>query len=282
MEPGPMPIFTPSAPAFIKSSAPLAVPTLPAISSRSLWLLLSVCTAVITFSVCPCEVSIRTTSAPAFMRVSVRSCISGPTPTAAPARSRPIRSLHALGYFFSFSMSLMVIRPVRWPFLSTTSNFSIRCWCSSCLESSREIPSVTVTRFSLVITSETFFSRSVSNRKSRLVTIPTSWSPFVTGTPEMRYFPIKASTSSTFCSGRIVTGSTIIPLSDFLTLSTSMAWLSMLILRWIKPMPPSRAMLMAVSASVTVSMAALTIGMFRVIFWVSRVLTLTSLGNTSE
>ena len=41
-------------------------------------------------------------------------------------------------------------------------------------------------------------------------------------------------------------------------------------------------MLMAASASVTVSMAALTMGTLRLIRRVSRVLTVTSLGRTSE
>jgi hypothetical protein len=48
------------------------------------------------------------------------------------------------------------------------------------------------------------------------------------------------------------------------------------------PSPPSRAMAMAMSASVTVSMAAERIGMLSQSRRVSRVLTETSLGRTSE
>jgi len=44
----------------------------------------------------------------------------------------------------------------------------------------------TVTRFSLVITSEIGRSKRFSNRRSRLVRMPTSLPPWVTGTPEMR------------------------------------------------------------------------------------------------
>ena len=62
-------------------------------------------------------------------------------------------------------------------------------------------------------------------------------------------------------SGAIVTGSTIMPLSERFTRSTSSAWRSMVMLRWMKPMPPWRAMAMARRASVTVSMAAATMGM---------------------
>ena len=85
--------------------------------------------------------------------------------------------------------------------------------------------------------------------------------------------------SFTFCSGSIVMGSTIMPLSDFLTLSTSRVCLSMLMLRWMNPIPPSRAMQMAVWDSVTVSMAALTMGMFMMMLFVRLVLVSTSLGR---
>lgn len=181
-----------------------------------------------------------------------------------------------------FSMSLMVIMPVSRPCRSTTRSFSMRCWCSSFLDSSREMPSETVTRWSLVITSAIGVSRLVSNRRSRLVTIPTNCSPRVTGTPEMRKRSINLSTSRTGCSGVMVTGLMIMPLSDFLTRSTSWAWFSMPMLRWIKPIPPSRAMLMAVLDSVTVSMAALTTGMLSARSRVRRVLVLQSLGRMSE
>jgi hypothetical protein len=48
------------------------------------------------------------------------------------------------------------------------------------------------------------------------------------------------------------------------------------------PIPPSWAIEMAVRASVTVSMAALTRGMFNRIFLVNWVLTSTSFGKTAE
>ena len=64
-------------------------------------------------------------------------------------------------------------------------------------------------------------------------------------------------TSPTVWPVRTVIGSTIIPDSDFLTFCTSMACSSMDMFLWIMPMPPSRAMVMAVRCSVTVSMAAL-------------------------
>ncbi len=77
-------------------------------------------------------------------------------------------------------------------------------------------------------------------------------------------------------------GSVMTPCSDRLTLSTSAAWRSTVIFLWMTPMPPSRAMAMAMRASVTVSMPALTRGMFRRMSLVKTVDTSTSLGRTSD
>ena len=131
---------------------------------------------------------------------------------------------------------------------------------------SRVVPRGAVMRRSLVITSETLRFIRVSNRKSRLVRMPTSFWPLMTGTPEMRYFFIKSRASDIFASGVMVMGSMIMPLSDFFTLSTSSACRSMGRALWMKPSPPSWARAMASLASVTVSMAALTRGRFRMIF----------------
>ena len=64
-------------------------------------------------------------------------------------------------------------------------------------------------------------------------------------------------------SGRMVTGSTIIPDSDRFTLSTSSAWTSIGRFLCTTPRPPCWASAMARRASVTVSMAAATIGTLR-------------------
>ena len=66
---------------------------------------------------------------------------------------------------------------------------------------------------------------------------PTSFGPTVTGTPLMRYFAIRSSASATGASGATVTGSTIMPDSERLTLSTSAAWASIVMFLWMKPMP---------------------------------------------
>src|SRR5487761_2500830 len=94
--------------------------------------------------------------------------------------------------------------------------------------------------------------------------MPTRRPFFVTGTPEMRYRFITSSAAEIFCSGSTVTGSTIMPLSERFTRSTSSACLSMGMLRWIRPTPPCCASAIARWDSVTVSMAALNTGMFSV------------------
>ena len=64
-------------------------------------------------------------------------------------------------------------------------------------------------------------------------------------------------------SGAIVMGSTIMPLSLRFTRSTSSACRSMGMLRWMIPMPPCCASAMARCDSVTVSIAALTMGILQ-------------------
>ncbi|CPO34007.1 Uncharacterised protein [Bordetella pertussis] len=79
-----------------------------------------------------------------------------------------------------------------------------------------------------------------------------------------------------------VTGSMTMPNSWRLTRATSLAWSSADRFLWMIPIPPSCAMAMARRASVTVSMAADTSGMFRVMLRVRRVVSEVSRGNTSE
>src|SRR5579872_3965572 len=77
----------------------------------------------------------------------------------------------------------------------------------------------------------------------------------------------------------MVTGSTIMPLSERFTRSTSSACLSMDMLRWMMPMPPCCASAMARWDSVTVSMAELTTGMFKPILRVNQVRVSVSAGT---
>ena len=113
--------------------------------------------------------------------------------------------------------------------------------------------------------------------------IPTSLpSALVIGTPEMWYRRISSSAEATGASGGRVTGSTIIPASERLTLSTSATCSSIERLRWRIPIPPSRASAIASRASVTVSMAAETIGISSRIPRVSCVAVETWFGSTAD
>jgi len=82
------------------------------------------------------------------------------------------------------------------------------------------VPTGTVTRFSLVMTSEMGRSKRFSKRRSRLVRMPTSLPPLVTGTPEMRNRLMSSQAAEMGWSGPMVMGSTIMPLSLRLTRST--------------------------------------------------------------
>ena len=121
IDPGPIPTLIPSAPDFKRSRQPSRVATFPAITCISHRFLIS-WTVSITLLECPCAESTTSTSTPLEIRFSALS--KSNTPTAAPTRKRPCLSLHAFGNRFSMSISLMVIRPVRTPSPSTSSNFS--------------------------------------------------------------------------------------------------------------------------------------------------------------
>src|SRR6476469_3699675 len=91
-----------------------------------------------------------------------------------------------------------------------------------------------------------------------------------------------ATASRTARSGVRVTGSTIMPDSERLTLSTSPTWSSIERLRWMTPMPPARARAIAIRPSVTVSIAADMIGTRSTISPAIRVAVSTSAGRIDE
>ena len=93
--------------------------------------------------------------------------------------------------------------------------------------------------------------------------------------------PHRWSSSASVASGETVTGSVIMPDSERFTRSTWWAWSSMDRLRCRIPMPPWRAMAMAMRDSVTVSIAADSSGTRTVISRVRREEVSTSLGMTS-
>ena len=168
-----------------------------------------------------------------------------------------------------------MIRPFRLKSLSTIGSFSFLAFARIFFASSSVIPSGAVTRPSLVMDSLIFLVKSVSNFRSRLVMMPTSFLPSVIGTPEIRNFAISSLASARVCSGDNEKGSVMTPFSERFTLSTSSACASMDIFLWIIPIPPCLAIAIAILCSVTVSIPALISGMFSLIFFVNQVVTST-------
>ena len=180
-------------------------------------------------------------------------------------------------------ISLKVINPTNLSSSLTTGNFSILFSCKITSASFNEVPSATVTKFSEVITSTIGRSLFFSKRKSRLVTIPTNFPPSSTiGIPPILCSRIACFASNTIEVNDKVIGSIIIPLSARLTLRTSRACCSIVMFLCNTPIPPSLAIAIAIADSVTVSIAADTIGTLIVMFLVNFVWIETSLGSTSE
>ena len=111
MEPGPMPTLTQSAPALMSASVASGVATLPATSWMSGYFSLTSLTTRMMFAEWPCALSSTSTSAPASIRAPARSRTSFVTPMAAAQSRRPAESFAELGYFITFSISFMVMRP---------------------------------------------------------------------------------------------------------------------------------------------------------------------------
>ena len=161
----------------------------------------------------------------------------------------------------------------------------MRCWASSPMASSGSTPSFAVTSGCFDMTSATrvvAFSNGETKRVSRFVTMPTSLpSSSTTGRPLTRKCAHSRSTSSMVASAVVVTGCVIIPDSERFTRSTWSAWSATERLRCSTPMPPCRAIAMAIRASVTVSIAEEIRGDCRLMRRVSRVEVSASLGITS-
>ena len=201
IDPGPIPTLTASTPASIRAFVAAPVATLPAITCSSGYAALISRTAFRMFSECPCAESITITSTDAFTSASTRASTLAVIPTAAPQRRRPCSSFAARGYLICFSISLIVIKPFKLKSSSTMGNFSLRDFARIFLASSSVIPSLAVISPSEVMHSLIFLLKSVSNFRSRLVMIPTSFLPSVIGTPEIRNFAINSSASLSVCSG---------------------------------------------------------------------------------
>ena len=104
-------------------------------------------------ALCPCAVSMTIASTPASNNAFARSKVSEVMPTAAATNNRPCSSFAELGNSITFSISLMVINPDKFPFSSTRGSFSILCLCKILSASFKEVPTGAVINGSFVITS---------------------------------------------------------------------------------------------------------------------------------
>ena len=102
------------------------------------------------------------------------------------------------------------------------------------------------------------------------------------GTPENLKRFISSSASNSRAVFGSVTGSEIMPLWLRLTFCTSDACSAADMLRWITPMPPLRAMAIAIRASVTLSIAADTSGTASTMSAAKRAEVSTASGRVSE
>ena len=278
-EPGPTPTLTPSAPAATRSRAPSAVATLPAtISARPPTASRTRPRASRASSEWPCAMSSTSTSAPASWRAWARSTTSPRTPIAAPTARRPRSSLVASGRSVRCSRSRSVMSPTRRSSSATSGSFSTRASRSRRAACSAVVPGAPTTRRPRgVMSSATGVSGSVWSITSRRVSMPASRSsPSTTTSPLTPWSSIRSSASASRAPAPIVWGSGITRASARLTRATSATCCSTERKRCTMPMPPSRAMAIAISDSVTVSMLAETIGAAMRSRRVSRVETLTS------
>mmetsp|Transcript_6703 Transcript_6703/g.15034 ORF Transcript_6703/g.15034 Transcript_6703/m.15034 type:complete len:235 (+) Transcript_6703:1576-2280(+) len=152
------------------------------------------------------------------------------------------------------------------------------------LASSSVHPDLATVR-SVVMTCETSVSRSRTKSWSRVVMIPRSFAPSlppsVTGQPEKPCICLIRSSSESFVSGETVNGSRIKPFSKRLTRRTSSHCSSMVLLQWIMPSPPKRAIWTAIWCSVTVSMGLEMNGILIRIRFVAFVASCTSTASKS-
>ena len=140
-----------------------------------------------------------------------------------------------------------------------------------------------VTTFS-VITSSTLISASVviMGIISLLLIIPMTCISFTTGRPFTPSSSIIRLASYIDAFGSVVITSLMVRSPEFFTFLTSSTCSLTVIFRCITPKPPSCAMLIAISASVTVSMAELIMGMLIFMLREIRVLVSTFFGSTVD
>mmetsp|Transcript_149073 Transcript_149073/g.211842 ORF Transcript_149073/g.211842 Transcript_149073/m.211842 type:complete len:300 (+) Transcript_149073:767-1666(+) len=276
MEPMPIPTRRASAPHSMRFLACRFVTTLPATTCRSGKLLLIHLIISCWNKLSPWLLSMTTASTPAATRARTRSLSLGRVPMAAATR-RPLftASFVALGNSTFFLMSVretMATSRPDWVMIGSLPFFD---FCRRAFASKRSQPSRMVTRsFAGVMMALSRVFRSAMKSVSRFVTKPSSLAPIcpfsVTGNPVKPCLVLSTSNSSKVIVGRTQTGSRMKPALYFFTRETSLAWSSMAMFVWITPMPPSKAMAIAMLDSVTVSIGLDTMGVRKEMRFVNR------------
>mmetsp|Transcript_49817 Transcript_49817/g.80754 ORF Transcript_49817/g.80754 Transcript_49817/m.80754 type:complete len:239 (+) Transcript_49817:187-903(+) len=207
-------------------------------------------------------------STPAATSDRTLSLSEGRVPTAAATRRQLLPSFVAIGksacFFRSVRATSATIRPAfvtmgSFPFLES---FRRRC------ASGRSTPSSAICMAEIfVMTWPTRVeSLPLMKSQSRLETKPKSMEPMhpssVTGKPLKPHCFRSLSSSERVIRGLMQTGSVMKPFLNRLTFATSATCSSTVMFEWITPIPPSRAMAMAILDSVTVSMGLDTMGNF--------------------
>mmetsp|Transcript_89433 Transcript_89433/g.213653 ORF Transcript_89433/g.213653 Transcript_89433/m.213653 type:complete len:241 (-) Transcript_89433:215-937(-) len=198
-------------------------------------------------------------------------------PMAAATRScLLLGSLVALGNSTFFLISVRATKATSKPPLVRIGSFPFLDFCSSWFAVCSSMPSSAVTKsFTGVMMALSRVCRSWMKSVSRLVTRPKSLAPIcplsVTGKPVKPSLLFRLSSSSSVIVGATHTGSRMKPALNFFTLATSLACPSTERLVWITPMPPSKAIAIAMLDSVTVSIGLDTMGVLKLILRVKRV-----------
>mmetsp|Transcript_74333 Transcript_74333/g.187936 ORF Transcript_74333/g.187936 Transcript_74333/m.187936 type:complete len:298 (-) Transcript_74333:299-1192(-) len=268
MEPIPMPTRRPSTPHSMRCFACCRVTTFPPTTCSSgnsafihrmmsCWKVLS-----------PWLLSTMIASTPAATKARTRSRSAGLVPMAAATMRLPFLSLVARGKSACLRKSVRATnatsRPPAVMIGNLPSFFSRRIWLA--LASSTP-SSATARSANFFITALTCVEARLSRKSvSRLVTRPTSFDPIlpssVTGKPVKPCLRRKSSSSDRVMVGRMQIGSVMKPFLNFFTCMTSWTWASTVKFVWMTPMPPCKAIAMAILCSVTVSMGLDTMGVF--------------------
>mmetsp|Transcript_79936 Transcript_79936/g.193721 ORF Transcript_79936/g.193721 Transcript_79936/m.193721 type:complete len:298 (+) Transcript_79936:709-1602(+) len=268
MEPMPMPTRSPSTPQSRRCLAWRFVTTFPPMTCRDG----KVCFIHLTIScwkvLSPWLLSTTMASTPAATSARTRSLSVDRVPTAAATTKFLLSSLVDKGNSACFLRSERETNATNRSSLVMTGKLPFLEIFKSSFAPRRSTPSGAVVHLSVGVMMELthLVERSGTKSVSRSVTKPSSREPTVpssvTGKPLKPHFFLSSSSSESGMLGLMHTGSVMNPFLNRFTFMTSSdcSWIDMLV--WMTPMPPCKAIPIAILDSVTVSMGLETMGVF--------------------